>query len=436
MRRLGNRRGAILVAALLAAGCETKTAPLAPATPRATPTATAIRIEASPGAPKEAQAAMINAKPGAVIEFGAGRFQFKSTLSLDVSGVTVRGQGADKTILSFKEQGPGTGGEGILITSKENVTLEDLAVEDARGDAVKAQGTRKIVFRNVRAEWTGGPNETNGGYGIYPVSCNQVLIEGCTSIGASDAGIYVGQSEDIIVRNNKAEKNVAGIEIENSLRADVHGNLATDNTGGILVFTLPDLPRKEGRHCRVYDNTLRGNNHPNFAPKGNTVATVPPGTGIMIMANDQVEVFRNTIEHNQTAGLVIVSYMITGLAIKDEKYDPFCESIHIHDNRFASNGEAPGGALGPLLGAVLGTPLPDILYDGTFNPQKLSGGKLPDELGVRIHDNDKARFANFDAPHLLAAGKAPGNDVKIERDLKPHGGSLPALDPVSIEGLK
>lgn len=438
MPRVGDHSRLLLAAALLAAGCETNQAPIAPVVPVPVPAPKAhlIRIEASAGAPKEAQAALINAKPGDVVEFGPGRFEFRSTLSLDVSGVAVRGQGPDKTILSFKEQGPGTGGEGILITSKENVALEDLAVEDARGDAVKARETKRIAFRNVRAEWTGGPKETNGGYGIYPVGCAQVLIEGCTSIGASDAGIYVGQSEDIIVRNNKAEKNVAGIEIENSIRADVHDNLATDNAGGILVFALPDLPKKEGRHCRVYSNTIRANNHANFAPKGNIVATVPPGTGMMIMANDQVEVFKNAIEQNQTTGLAIVSYMITGLPIKDEKYDPFCESIHIHDNHFVSNGASPGGVLGGLLGVLVGTPLPDIVYDGIANPQKFVDGKLPVELALHIHDNEGARFANFDGSHLPKPGEAPGKALKVERDLKPHTGSLPALSSVSIEGLK
>ena len=162
--------------------------------------------------------------------------------------MTIRGQGPDKTILSFKDQGQGTGGEGLLVTSKEDVTLEDLAVEDARGDGIKANGTKRIVFRNIRTEWTGGPKETNGGYGIYPVLCTDVVIEGCKVIGASDAGIYVGQSENIIVRRNTVEKNVAGIEIENSTRADVYENVATDNSGGILVFTMPDLPTKDGRH--------------------------------------------------------------------------------------------------------------------------------------------------------------------------------------------
>ncbi len=157
---------------------------------------------------------------------------------------------------------------------------------------------------------------------------------------------------------------------------------------------------------------------------------------MMIMANDQVEVFNNTIEQNETTGLAIVSYMITGLPIKDEKYDPFCESIHIHDNRFISNGSVPGGILGALLGALLGTPLPDILYDGVVNPAKLVGGKLPAGLALRIHGNEGARFANFDGSHLPAQGAAADKAPKIGRDLKAHAGTLPALSPVSIEGVK
>ena len=201
---------------------------------------------------------MINAKPGDVIELGEGRFDFNSTLSLDVSHVTLRGKGPDKTILSFKNQGAGTGGEGLLVTSKDDVTVADLAIEDARGDGIKTNGTKRIVFRNVRTEWTGGPKETNGGYGIYPVLCTDVLIEGCKVSGASDAGIYVGQSTNIIVRRNTVEKNVAGIEIENCTKADVYENVATDNSGGILVFTMPDLPTKDGRMCRVFNNKVQG----------------------------------------------------------------------------------------------------------------------------------------------------------------------------------
>ncbi len=409
-----------------------------PATGSSVPQVT--RIDVGPDAPKRAQTALIKAKAGEIIEFGPGKFEFTATLSLDEGSVTIRGQGQDKTILSFKNQGQGTGGEGLLITGKTGITLQDLAVEDAKGDAIKVNGTKGLFIRNVRTEWTGGPSETNGGYGLYPVLCPDVLIENCVVKGASDAGIYVGQSENIIVRRNKVEQNVAGIEIENCTRADVYENVATDNAGGILVFTMPDLPRKDGRHCRVYKNTVQANNHENFAPKGNIVATVPPGTGVMIMASDQVEVFDNAIENNQTTGLSIISYLLTDKPLKDDKFDPFCESIHIHDNRFKSNGERPSGALGLLVSKVVGSPLPAILYDGVVNPKYLAGGSLPPELGIHIRNNGNADFANFDAASLKACAPggiaAAGKGPKIVRDLKLYDGELPALEPVSIEGVK
>jgi parallel beta-helix repeat protein len=393
------------------------------------------RVEAGPDAPKQVQAAMITVQPGEVIELGAGTFDCKSTLSLDVSHVTIRGQGVDKTILRFNNQGPGTGGEGLLVTSKEDVTLKDFAVEDAKGDAIKVQGTKRIVMSRLRATWRGEPKETNGAYGLYPVLCTDVVIEDSFVSGASDAGIYVGQSENIVVRRNLAEQNVAGIEIENSTKADVYENTSRQNSGGILIFSLPDLPKKDGRLCRVFHNWVLRNNHENFAPKGNVVATVPPGTGVMIMANDETEVFDNTIQDNQTAGLSVVSYMITGKPINDPKYDPFCEALFIHDNRFGGNGTNPSGPLGGVLGKVVGTPLPDMLYDGVADPKKQKDGKLPDALAIRIHNNGEAGFANFDGPALTAFA-ASGKPPKIVRDLALYEGKLPALGPVEIEGLK
>jgi parallel beta-helix repeat protein len=353
--------------------------------------------------------------------------------------VTIRGQGQDKTILCFKNQGQGTGGEGLLVTSKIGVTVENLAVEDAKGDAVKVQGTRGVFVRNVRADWTGGPKETNGGYGLYPVLCNDVLIEECTVRGASDAGIYIGQSENIIVRRNKVEKNVAGIEIENCTKVDVYENVATDNSGGILVFTMPDLPKKDGRQCRVFKNSVTANNHVNFAPAGNIVATVPPGTGVMIMASNEVEVFDNTIENNQTTALSIISYLLTQKPINDDKYDPFCEAIWVHDNHFKGNGRKPAGALGLLVSMAVGTPLPDILYDGIVDPKKLVGGSLPENLALRIRDNGNSQFANFDGAALAKTGAAGKGQSPLKpniiRDMKLYNGKISSLDPVSIEGV-
>ncbi len=417
-------------ALLVVAGCAKPTSPGAPK-------GKVTKVEAGEDARKQAQQALINAKPGDTVEFGEGRFEFASTLSCDVSNITIKGQGEDKTIFIFTQQKQGTGGEGLLITSKEKVIVEDLAVEEAKGDAVKINGCDGITLRRVRTSWA-EPKETNGAYGLYPVMCKNVLIEDCVARGASDAGVYVGQSENIIVRRNKAEYNVAGIEIENSVDADVYENVATHNTGGILVFSLPDLQKKIGHHCRVYNNQIVENNHENFAPKGNAVANVPPGTGVMILANRHVEVFDNTIENNQNAGLSICSYLVTQKPYKqDPVYDPYCEAIFVHNNKFAGNGGKPGGALGQMLKMVLKQDtLPDIVYDGVIDEHKAKDGKLPEDLAIRIRDNGEATFVNFDLAGLDISNPLAPKTGNISTDLKPYEGEIHKLEPVSIAGVK
>ena len=329
--------------------------------------------------------ALLDAVAGAVIEIPAGTLRFDRALSLAVDGVTLRGAGSDASVLSFA--GQRVGAEGLLVTA-DDVILEGFAVEDARGDAVKVNECRNIVIRDVRTEWTGGPSSTNGAYGIYPVQCTGVLIENSTAIGASDAGIYVGQSFDIVVRNNQVAFNVAGIEIENSTRADVYGNDVTDNTGGILVFDLPDLPVQGGRATRVYGNRVYGNNTANFAPAGNIVATVPAGSGIMINANDDIEIFDNDIEDHGTAALMVVSYLITGRAVTDAAYDPYPERIHVHGNRIGRSGYAPDSEpLTALHGTLGGADLPAVIWDGFVAP----GARGPT---LCLHDNEFAGPAN------------------------------------------
>ena len=196
------------------------------------------KIDPSPLAQDEIQEALILAEPGDTVFLSKGIYQLDHGLSLDVDNVSIIGEGMYETVLDFSNQE--TGAQGLLVTS-DNVLMQDFAIENAKGDAIKSKGVTNISFIKVRTEWTNGPDSKNGAYGLYPVESIGVLIDGCVAIGASDAGVYVGQSEQIIVRNTRAEFNVAGIEIENSYHADVYNNVATNNTGGILIFDLPNL---------------------------------------------------------------------------------------------------------------------------------------------------------------------------------------------------
>ena len=249
-----------------------------------------IQVSAEGDFTENLQLALIEAKPGETIIMPEGIFAFTTGLSLDVDGVTLKGAGQDKTLLDFAGQ---TGaGEGLLVTA-DDVVLSDFSIRDTKGDGIKSKDSDRITYQYITVEWSGEPDQTNGAYGIYPVESTDVLVQNCTVRGASDAGIYVGQSENIIVRDSVAEYNVAGIEIENSSYADVYGNIARNNAGGILVFDLPDLPVMGGHSTRVYDNDIVDNNTPNFAPEGNIVASVPAGTGVMVMANRNVHIFEN-----------------------------------------------------------------------------------------------------------------------------------------------
>ena len=273
------------------------------------------------------QEQLIQAQPGDIIEVPAGVHEFTRSLSLTVPGVTIQGAGMDSSILSFRNQAQGA--EGLLV-SADDFIIQDIAIEDTVGDALKINESTNVTIRRVRTEWTRGANTENGAYGIYPVQTQNVLIEGSVAIGASDAGIYVGQSSQIIVRNSRAEFNVAGIEIENSTFADVYDNVATNNTGGILVFDLPNLPVQGGQATRVFNNEIYGNNTENFAPEGNIVGNVPPGTGLLVLANDNIEVFDNRFSDNKSVNIMIYSFALGGRTIEDPNYDPYPEQIYIH----------------------------------------------------------------------------------------------------------
>lgn len=381
-----------------------------------------VRVSNANGGEKALLKALIEARPGTTIELGPGQYRLRRTLTLDVEDVRIKGAGAARTILNFK--GQKAGAEGLLVTQGRFV-IEDLAILDTVGDALKIKGGVEVVIRGLRVEWTGGPDPKNGAYGLYPVACKKVLIEDCAVKGASDAGIYVGQSKDIIVRRNRVEQNVAGIEIENSRRADVYENTATNNTGGILIFDLPNLPMKGGGEVRVFKNKVFSNNLANFAPEGNIVASVPAGTGLMVMANDRVEVFDNEVKDHGTSGLAVVSYLAVGKEWKDKAYDPFPEAIYVHDNRFSGSGEKPDGAIGKSLAPLVKT-LPDILWDGIANPARLVDGALPKEAGLVLNNNVGARFLNFHLDKLQA-----GQPV-LETDLSAVTGQLPPLPPVTF----
>jgi parallel beta-helix repeat protein len=222
-----------------------------------------------------------------------------------------------------------------------------------------------------------------------------------------DAGIYVGQSENIVVKNSLAFGNVAGIEIENCDHAEVFGNVARNNAGGILVFNLPGLPKSDGRKTRIYDNDIIDNNHKNFAtplsedPNGNTVTMIPPGSGIVLLAAKEVEVFGNRILRNKTFGLAISNYQITGFPSEAPNWSPFTSDIYVHDNQYDHTEGYPDltkemGQLVSIYNAHGIAKTQDIIYDG-FWDKNISETIETNPMNICIQEKNigNLRFTRF-----------------------------------------
>ncbi len=313
-----------------------------------------------------------------VFELAAGTFIFQNAITIRGKGVTLIGAGKGKkgegegvvapgatasTVLRFADNAAANS-NGVEFFSGELFTISNLAIWNAKKDALRVEGSKNVKIQKVRTEWAKENDPANGKYGIYPVKSENVLVEDCEAYRAADAGIYVGQTKYAILRRNIARENVAGIEVENTQFADVYENEATDNTCGLVVFDLPGNPVK-GTDIRVHNNMVKNNNRANFASSSgvsSTVSQVPAGTGTFIMASRRVELFQNSYQKNNTVDVSVLS----GLAIEP---DPtkwaagglnFASSdVYVHDNVFSGDSGAAvdNGMLSPNrpLGLVLGS---------------------------------------------------------------------------------
>jgi hypothetical protein len=116
-----------------------------------------------------------------------------------------------------------------------------------------------------------------------------------------------------------------------------------------------------GHNVRIFGNTIVDNMTQNFAPKGNIVANVPTGTGVMVMANRNVEIFDNVIGENGTTNIMVVGYRFP---FEDPKYDPTPRGVVIWNNQHRRAGWAPQFPGGSEIAVALGGSFPAIFWDG------------------------------------------------------------------------
>ncbi len=292
------------------------------------------------------------AEPGDTIQVFPG--QYSETVYVDKDDIRLIGviqEGARATL-----DGKGELNDAILY-SGNNFVVENFKIIGYKGNAIMGQAGNNFEIRNnVIAD--------TGVYGIFPQLGKNGIVEHNVVSGIEDAAIYIGMSDNIHVAHNYVFDSVAGIEIENSRHAIVEDNYVHNNTGGILAFITPGLPIKTTYDVIIRNNFIDSNNHPNFGAPGSTVSGIPAGTGILVMAADDVIIENNIISDNKTAGILITDHANAAEITFDKDSDPNPDRVAILNNTMLNNGYDTVKEVKALMLTELKSVSPDIVAVG------------------------------------------------------------------------
>ena len=335
------------------------------------------------------------AVPGDVIQVWPG--QYSETVYIDkdnirLSGVIVAGK---RPVLH--------GGEHLndaILYSGNNIVIENFLITKYKGNGIMGQAGNNFEIRNNIIEDTGV-------YGIFPQLGENGIVEHNVVSGIEDAAIYIGMSDHIHVANNEVFDSVAGIEIENSRHAVVENNFVHNNTGGILAFVTPGLPIKDTVDVIIRNNWVSNNNTKNFGAPGSTVAGIPAGTGMLIMAADKVVIEDNLILGNKTAGIIITDHQNAPNTTLDPESDPTPDQVMILNNLMYNNGYDTVPEAKMVMATELKQGNPDIVRVGNANNSCINNPQQYVTAGVG--DWPACNFSNTDSivTYLLDTPAAP-----------------------------
>jgi parallel beta-helix repeat protein len=314
-------------------------------------TVTGETIEVREG--ESIQDAVGDAMPGDLIRVYPGVYH--ETVYIDKDNISIQGiiqDGVWPTLDGEKKM------NDAILYSGSGILIENMKITNYKGNGIMGQAGNNYVIRN---NWI----VDAGVYGIFPQFGKNGLVERNILSGIADAAIYIGMCDNVDVRFNEVYDNVAGIEIENSRHALVEYNYTHNNTGGILAFLTQGLPIKTCYDVIVRNNYVLENNHENFGAVGSTVSHIPKGTGILIMAADDVTVENNMIIGNDNAGITITDYAFAGVdTATDPESEPNSDRISLLTNIMENNGNNPVDDVKALMVTKLSSKGPDIIAVG------------------------------------------------------------------------
>jgi len=300
------------------------------------------------------QAAVDAAHPGDIIRVPPGIY--RENVLVTKNNITIKGQSS--AIL-----------DGTDLLGNSGITVRPLS-PSARVSGFRLSGLQiqnysengVILIRVDYFQIDNGKYINNEEYGIFPILSSHGLIRSNQVSGSDDTGIYIGQSQDVIIKDNYVHDCTVGIEAELSSNITVQNNQAIDNSIGMTAEVLPGLSVTVTTNVQIIDNTFDNNNRANpVTDPTDILSQLPSGSGLLIFGADHVRVRDNNVVRNNSVGIAVVQ-LSPALASLDPRIDPFPDYNEIIDNEVMENGSNPDPKLVPF-------PPGDLLWDfsGTGN---------------------------------------------------------------------
>jgi parallel beta-helix repeat protein len=275
------------------------------------PTAQARKIRVAPtGSTSAVQTAVDEAAPGDTIVVAPGTYS-GPTISVKTSGLTITGSKAAIIDATGDTYGI-TVGTQLTFDTGPSCPAYGVSDFNISGLSVRnAEETGIFLFGVDKFEVSRGDYLNNGKYGIFPRCSRDGLI-------SQNSG---GGGNNTVVEKNRLAGGELGIELENTDNSVVRGNKLTDNTTGIFVIVLPNLPTSSTETALIEGNVVHKNNRPNpFPPVCQAPGTppgcveeffddlqlLPSGSGIINVGGHNVTIRGNVVNNNDTVGIGVV----------------------------------------------------------------------------------------------------------------------------------
>ena len=316
-------------------------------------TAGATTVVVHPG--ESIQAAIDAAPAGATIRVEPGTYhEAGDTRAVTVTKDGIRLVGAARPGRPVVLEQAGTQTQGIWVSPADSLTPADVELPPCGVTGMRLTGFQLSGF-TVRGFAGFGVylacvdgfrlerNEAHANltYAMFPVRSSRGRLTGNKASGTlSDACLYTGQDEQVLVDHNEATDCEIGLQIENCQHVRMTHNRAVGNTAGIIVDVIDGRQAKIESDNQVTYNELRDNNRPNTAPPSAETSMLVPGIGLVLDGADRTLVAGNRIAGHQLTGIAFVNFCLGEPAACMEPQldiDPYPDMNRVVGNQFDGN---------------------------------------------------------------------------------------------------